>query len=61
VFHWTQCGDRQIRHPLEEGGEEWADYLCAASGDRYALLEFVKGDSLDALRADSNSLRRWLN
>jgi sugar phosphate isomerase/epimerase len=43
VFHW----ENRERMPLSAGRETWSRYLeeiAAASGDRYAMLEFVKND-----------------
>lgn len=61
VFHWGPTPND--RRPLAEGEDAWARYLAAArtvEGDRYALLEFVKDDSLAALAEDAATLRRWL-
>ncbi len=56
VFHWTPMHERQ---PLAEGTDRWKTYLdmlAKSSQDRHLLLEFVKGDSVDQLRADAETL-----
>ena len=64
VFHWLRTAEDKIdRRPLEEGDEDWLNYLAEASavpGDRWALLEFVRDGDLDAFRADAATLIRWL-
>jgi len=54
VYYWDKTG----RRPLAEGLSQWRQYLTAAdkSKDRYALLEFVKDDSLQQFREDVKSL-----
>jgi len=54
VYYWDETG----RRPLEEGLSEWKRYLSAAdrSTDRYALLEFVKDDSVKQFREDAKTL-----
>jgi len=49
VFHWGATS--QDRRPLAEGAAVWAHYLAAIAaqgGERYALLEFVAGDTLES-------------
>lgn len=51
------------RHPLSDGMESWRTYLeCAATapGDRWALLEFTKGDDLRQMAADARTLAALL-
>lgn len=58
VYHW----DEQGRRPLEEGTDEWMQYLAAfkSSESKFALLEFVKGDSLEQLKNDAHTLIAWI-
>ena len=61
VFHWWPTGAE--RHALADGAERWARFLEVikqAPGDRYALLEFVKGDEPEAFLMDAATLREWL-
>jgi len=60
VFQWTKPEASVLRHALEEGAAEWPDYLKAANGDRFALLEFVPNDDPDLLNREAATLRRWL-
>jgi hypothetical protein len=60
VFQWGAKGSGD-RRELEEGRGEWAQYLKeaqdAADGqDRWALLEFVRGDSSEQLERDRQDL-----
>jgi sugar phosphate isomerase/epimerase len=62
VFHWTDDGERR---PLAEGDATWPTVLATLpdgrwAADRYAFLEFVRGDDPDQLRADAATLRGWL-
>lgn len=62
VFHWRDDGERR---PLAEGDATWPTVLSSVTdgrwaGDRYAFLEFVRGDDPDQLRADAATLRGWL-
>lgn len=64
VFHWTldSNGVRQ-KQPLATGKADWIQYIAAARpnvGTRYALLEFVKDDSLDQFYQDATTLRNLL-
>lgn len=62
VFHWLP-GDPIDRRPLVEGAHLWRGWLSTikAAGCRPdALLEFVKGDDLDALAQDAAVLRKLL-
>lgn len=62
VFHWADGGDRR---PLADG-EEWPRLLGELgrpprfTGERFAFLEFVRGDSPEQLVADAATLRAWL-
>ncbi len=60
VFQWTKPEAVILRHPLAEGEAEWPDYLRAAEGDRFALLEFVPNDDPNLLSREATTLRRWL-
>jgi sugar phosphate isomerase/epimerase len=61
VFHWwPTSGDR---HPLAEGEARWAAFfkkLGTLPGDRYALLEFVPGETVESLMRDAATLNEWL-
>jgi 3-dehydroshikimate dehydratase len=61
VFHWWPTAAE--RHPLAAGAERWAAFfreLSALPGERFALLEFVRGDTEAALVEDAATLREWL-
>lgn len=62
VFHWI--GSPVERRPLVEAGGEWRDYLRtageAASEKMCAYLEFVRDDSLDAMKEDAAALLGFL-
>lgn len=63
VFHWVVRDGKRSREPLAAGADCWSSYLALAnqaSGDRYALLEFVRDDSPEQLLADAETLRQWL-
>lgn len=56
VFHWTELG----RLPLSAGRERWRTFLEVArraDGDRFASLEFVRADSIDAFVEDAKVLK----
>jgi len=60
VYHWFPANERR---PLAEGEKEWKQYfnfLVADGADRELLLEFVRDDSPDQLRADAATLRTWI-
>ncbi len=64
VYEWAGAEDRR---PLADGVGRWRAVLATAaaltgawSDDRYAFLEFVPGDSVDALRRDASVLTQWL-
>ncbi len=61
VFHWWPS--LHERKPLSEGASRWPRYLGAAnkaSPEGYALLEFVRGDTVAQLLEDAAVLRSWL-
>jgi sugar phosphate isomerase/epimerase len=60
VFHWITSKER---FALEEGTQAWTQYLAAIRaipGDRYAMIEFVKGDTPEQFLADAATLKAWL-
>lgn len=59
VFHWDETG----RRPFEEGTRDWKNYLGAVSQkeDRYALLEFVMGDSIAQYLEDAKVFKSILD
>ena len=51
------------RHPLAEGAERWPAFFAECklmAGDRFALMEFVPGDSPAAFLRDAETLKSWL-
>lgn len=61
VFHWWPTSAE--RHPLAEGTARWAEFwreLKPLSGERFAMLEFVPGDTSEAFLRDAATLRTWL-
>lgn len=62
VFHWRSGGERR---PLAEG-TAWPSLLAELAGpsrftgERFALLEFVRDDRPEQLRDDAATLRAWL-
>jgi sugar phosphate isomerase/epimerase len=59
VFQWHDGA----RLPLREGATEWARYLAkvrSTGRDHYALLEFVRNESVEQLREDAVVLREWV-
>ncbi len=61
VFQWWPTAAE--RHPLAEGKDRWRAFLQAAAkvpGDRFALMEFVLGDSPDQFLADAAVLRELI-
>lgn len=58
VYYWEEDG----RHPFAEGVDAWRTYLDHVKGseDRYALMEFVKGDSREQLIADAKCFEELL-
>ncbi len=68
VFHWRfhpyrgGWGENTERCALQEGAEEWRRYLSVdlPPGEHFALLEFVKDDSVEQFLADAAVLKEWL-
>lgn len=64
VFEWTVNGKKEVeRRPLDEGMGHWPGWLKTAEKSpdcQWAMLEFVRDDSPDTLRADARSLRGML-
>jgi len=62
VFHWWP--DSTTRHLLSIGNDDWLNYLgILKSIDKsvYALLEFVKDDSVENFRKDAITFHKMLN
>ena len=60
VFHWPRRGERV---PLAEGAARWRAYLdvLREGGCKHPLLlEFVRNDDPDQLRADAATLHEWI-
>ncbi len=68
VFQWDFDGsgeksweDSVTRLPLSAGADEWSRYLSAVPhGDCYALLEFIRNDSIEQFLQDAAELNRWV-
>lgn len=65
VYEWASADDRR---PLTEGVARWQPVLRAATeavgawpSDRYAFLEFVRGDTVESVRRDAAVLRHWID
>lgn len=61
VFHWWPTAAE--RHPLAEGAARWSAFwplINQAPDERFALLEFVPGDSPEAFLRDAETLKSWL-
>lgn len=56
VYYWDESG----RRPLSEGRSDWKEYFSAVEGDHYALLEFVKDNSLEQFKEDAKTLLEWI-
>lgn len=64
VFHWWPSPEQRL--PLQEGVERWRPFLetvaeGAPAERRFAMLEFVPGDSLESYFRDAATLLRWLD
>ena len=62
VFQWWPTGATRL--PLADGAERWRAYFAAAAADgreRFALLEFVRGDEPDQFAEDAATLKRLLS
>ena len=65
VYQWQSDGRRE---PLATGRDAWREFLAEAGTvplpaglkQRWALLEFVKDDSLEQLQEDAETLRKML-
>ena len=60
VFHWPRRGERA---PLADGAARWRAYLDvlrAHGGTWPLLLEFVRDDDPNQLRADAATLHQWI-
>ncbi len=63
VYHWAYENNDYIRFALAEGKERWREYfqiVKSANHTGYALLEFIKDDSLEQLRQDAKTLNQLL-
>lgn len=63
VFHWEIAGSGREARPVAEGEMAWQRYLKLAAsppGDRYAMLEFVRGETPEAFEHDARTLSTWL-
>ena len=66
VFQWTSIDER---HPLADGAERWPAVLAGVAaaegtrwpGDRWALLEYVRGDDPAQVAVDAATLAGWLD
>ncbi len=58
VYYWPD----DVRRPLAEGMDDWRRYLACAGpgGGRFALLEFVMGDTEAQFARDAAALRELL-
>jgi len=62
VFHWTK--ENFIRLPLNDGKEKWTEYfekISELKNDTYAVMEFVKDDSVEQFNADAEALKNLIN
>lgn len=62
VFDWGPGGWKD-RHPLSEGTSRWTRFFELAQADstpRWALMEFVKNDSLAQFHEDADTLKSLL-
>lgn len=64
VFHWGNTPKPPFpRHSLDEGSDLWPPCLeavAAIPGNRFALLEFVRENTVDQFRKDAQTLIGWL-
>ncbi len=63
VFAWDARSGKCIRYPLADHAEAWKRYLDILASDHKArtlLLEFVKDDAGEQLRADAETLKEWV-
>ena len=57
VYYWDDSG----RRPLSEGAEIWREYLDCVSGEHYALLEFVKDNTVEQFLSDAKTLHELID
>ncbi len=60
VFHW----ENGQKLPLSKGFGEWKQYMDViktAEGDRYALLEFVRDNSIEQFFDDADTLKQLIS
>ncbi|CAN7719620.1 sugar phosphate isomerase/epimerase family protein [Paenibacillus sp. LjRoot56] len=59
AYYW----DGDIRRPFAEGIHEWSQYLALIDSheDRYMLMEFVMGNTVEQFRTDAAALKQLLN
>ena len=57
VYYWDESG----RRPLSEGAEIWREYLACVSGEHYALLEFVKDNTVEQFLSDAKTLHELID
>ena len=57
VFQWKE----KLRFSLNEGVEEWRDYLGKFTTPRTLLLEFMPDDSIATLPAEADALRKIIS
>lgn len=60
AFHWLTGAEGIDRRPLAEGREPWKEFLrriAGFGGNRFVLLEFVRGDDPEQLREDGRALK----
>lgn len=58
VYYWSKDG----REELKDGKDYWQQYLKAVDDkNHYALLEFVKNDSVEQFEKDASVLKHWVN
>ncbi len=63
VFHWEFPDGKKDKRPLQDGAEHWREYLQLAgraAGDRFAMLEFVRDDSIGQFLDDAATLNELL-
>ncbi len=57
VYYWDETG----RRPLAEGKEEWEKYIeHFGTKDHYALLEFVKDNTVEQFESDAAAFSSWI-
>ena len=69
AFWWLEKPEGRDRRPLADGAEDWRIFLKEAADaplpdgvrQRFAMLEFVRGDSPTQLRDDAVTLRQLLS